>query len=266
MSCVSVYRSFESAPFLYGLEHGRPGANLTYHVHPRAQGSMLFADQEYDAALVSPLTYARDASEMSIVPAVGISTIDATNSIRLVFKKGLHHISHISIPEHRELEWILTAIVLSEKYDMRPAVSEFRGDWTETFEGCADAVLLVGDDALSHHASFDSSIDLIDEWIDMTGLPFVHAIWAMWNTRSSASLVEELQNAAVSGVKQLDEIAQHESQRLSLPLDVIRQQYSCVDYSLDEEKVHALSGFFRMAFYHGHWRDIPDINVWQPSS
>lgn len=260
---ISIYRSFESAPLLYGFEHEQSETNLQLFIQTLERSGYFLAEQELEAALVSPLVYAHDASELCILPSCSITSIDATNIVKLVFKKGLHHLTTISVPKYFEIERILTSIVLSEKYDMHPACVERTSTASDAYETNVDAVLLVGDEALTDLPSVDSSLDIVEEWIDLTELPFVHAVWAMWNTRASQSIVQDIQTATLFGVQHLNEVTEMESKRLSIPIEILRKKYSQFDYSFDEEKIDALTGFFRMAFYHGLWRDVPDINVWK---
>lgn len=222
----------------------------------------MFSEQEFDAALVSPFVYAKDASDISIVPSCSISSIDATGIIRLVFKKNLHHFNRIAVPKHHELERALTQIVLAEKYDMKPTFVESLEISDESIPSEFDAMLLIGDDAQTRFSAFDTALDIVDEWIDLTELPFVHALWVMWNSRSSERLVNHIQSATRHGTQNLDEVAAIEAVRLFKPVELVRSSYLKYDFSLDEEKLDALSGFFRMAFFHGLRRDVPEINVW----
>ena len=236
--------------------------SLQLHAHTRQRGADLFSELEYDAALVSPLVYAKDAGELSLVPGVSITSHAANNSIRLVFKEHLHHISRIALPMHVGLEKILTSIVLAEKYDMKPEFIEYRGEWHDDLFNDVDAALFTGDEAFRSITASNAFLDLIEEWKDLTDLPFVHAVCAMWNTRATPPLVQTIQDVSAWAQNNLDEVNRKECARLNISPHEIASFYETLLFTFDEISLDALNEFFRYAFFHGQGRDVPDIHLW----
>ncbi len=262
MPRISLYHAIESAPLAAAFR--RPeDPEIELSTEPQDRGEFLFAEQECDAALVSPLVYGKDAGEMLIVPGCSIASLEGTNCVRLVFRKGLHRIAAVSVPANRPLERMLMQILLAEKYDMRPALVERRLPAGESFTADVDALLLAGDEAATEFREVAESMDVVDEWIDLTELPFVHALWAMWGSRADRRIVESIRRATRHAADRLAETAESESARLGIPAAEIADRYARFSYTLDEEILDGLNGFYRMAFFHGFREDVPDLNFWE---
>ena len=103
MPRISLYHSIESAPLAAGFQQTENG-DISLSTDPQDRGEFLFADQEFDGALVSPLVYGKDAGDMCLVPACAVTSTEGTNLVRLVFRAGLRSLSAISVPRHHALE------------------------------------------------------------------------------------------------------------------------------------------------------------------
>jgi predicted solute-binding protein len=134
----------------------------------------------------------------------------------------------------------LTSIVLSEKFSIKPKLIPFIGDITNAFQK-VDALLVVGDETIKLKEN-KNKIDLVDEWNDITELPFVHGIWVAREN----NLNEEERETLISAGN-------------DIVMKNVPDNYKNVSYQLDEFAVEALTEFFRMAYYHGILKDIPDV-------
>lgn len=262
MRSVALYHALESAPFTEGFERRAQPSELQHTFVDRFRAAFLLHEQECDAALVSPIVYAADADEMSIVPTATVASRDASGLIRLVFREHLHHFTRISVPAQYELEQSLLRIVMAERYDMHPELVEYKQTPDSIPEQC-DAMLLVGDDAI--RSCETHVIDLVDEWCDLTELPFVHAVWAGWNSRLTGETIDGIHTALLDGMQQADALLQKEAGRLAIDVERVRTAYSSLDFTLDDELEQAISAFFQMSFYYGMRRNVPDVNRWQSS-
>jgi chorismate dehydratase len=137
--------------------------------------------------------------------------------------------------------------VLKEKYDIAPQLVPVNAS-LEIALGKADAALLVGDASVAWQGRINK-IDLVDEWMDLTGLPFVHGIWA---AREDALSAGEIDMIVESGRKGSSSIGREYDGDRQLYLQDFR-------YELDDEIIQGLTEFFRMAYYHGILKDIPEI-------
>lgn len=218
-------------------------------------------ENECDAALVSPVAYALGEGEVSLVGDAVVSSVGGTREAMLVFRGGLGRIASLAIPAAGTLDAMLAQIVLREKYDMQPVVSVVPASWRDALT-THEAVLVTGEEAAA--LAVDSpSIDLGDEWYDMTQLPLVRAVVAGWNHRLAAPFADAVRRAAAEADRAALAALQVASDgRFSADeLHLIPPHRRFV---LDDDAREALDSFFRLAFFHGLHRDIPTFHVWAP--
>ena len=123
----------------------------------------------------------------------------------------------------------------------------------------ADAAILIGDPALmaleERANRFERTAeelvyhDLAEEWMSLTGLPFVSAVWGI---ASSSPLGESIGKDFVlsrdHGLQNIDALVKQWSRQLPLSEGTIRTYLTTnIHYVLDEECIDAMRGFFRMA-------------------
>jgi predicted solute-binding protein len=89
----------------------------------------------------------------------------------------------------------------------------------------ADAALIIGDPALRIDiASLPWHVyDLGAEWVEMTGLPMVFAVWAGRKGTVTPELVAAFQDSCRYGLAHLEEIVAAESDARGFAPDVVRE-------------------------------------------
>jgi predicted solute-binding protein len=89
----------------------------------------------------------------------------------------------------------------------------------------ADAALIIGDPALRIEPSRlpYHVYDLGKEWVEMTGLPFVFAVWAGRKSVITPEVVEAFQKSCQYGRARIEEIVAAESGRREIAPDLVRE-------------------------------------------
>jgi len=192
-----------------------------------------------DGAFLSPIDYARDYSKYRILPSVGAVSQGESGSILLFFKERVRKISTLAVDPNYTSEIVLAHILLAEKYGTAPKILPTR-TYHDGIRSQADAVLLVGDAALEMRDK-TNKLDLVDEWEDVTDLPYVHGIWVLREDSFTRAEADALTLCAQMGAGK------------------VNQGHAEFRYDLDESAVSGLSEFFRMSYYHGILKDLPDI-------
>jgi chorismate dehydratase len=123
---------------------------------------------------------------------------------------------------------MLSRIILAEKYGLAgksaPSLISRRADLA-TMLGEADAALLIGDAALRidpEKLPFET-LDLGGEWVSMTGLPMVFAVWAGRKELLLPNFTAAFNNSCRYGLAHLDEIVRSESITRGFPEPVVRE-------------------------------------------
>ena len=123
----------------------------------------------------------------------------------------------------------------------------------------ADAAIIIGDPALlaleermnREERTGEKLVyhDLAAEWRVLTGLPFVSAVWGA--TVSNAELdrvAEDLIGSRDHGLAHIDSLVDEWTNRIPVPSDTIRAYLTTnIHYTLDDECIEGIRGFFRMA-------------------
>lgn len=124
----------------------------------------------------------------------------------------------------------------------------------------ADAAILIGDPALmaleERANRFERTgeeliyHDLAEEWRNLTGLPFVSAVWGAtaWGSPLDECLVSDFIRSRDHGLENIDALVNHWSRQLPISEQTIRSYLTQnIHYILDEECIEGMRGFFRMA-------------------
>ncbi len=219
------------------------------------QISKMLREEELDAAFLSPITFARDHEIYSIVPDICIASEGISNVVGLYFKEGLNEIKTIATDLLNVSEMVLATLVLKEKYSSTPTFVPSIKNLDQMLIK-ADAALIVGDYNLQL-LDYKNKLDLVDEWSDLTELPFVHGIWLSEKEKLSQNDINILKIAANYGSTHLSEIAsQYPLQNKDQLVDFL----SAFSYKLDEKSKNGLTEFIRFAYYHNIIDDLPDLD------
>jgi predicted solute-binding protein len=190
------------------------------------------------AALLSPIDYARDYSMYRVVPRRGISSRGRSGALSLRFASGLRSIRSIAVNPAFTSEIVLCRLVLAERFDLHPTFIPIPKRLS-TLHRSTDATLLV---ATSDRLPTDEGLDLVEEWEDITGLPFLHTMWVSRESELSGDDIDHLINV----------VAESDDRTAG-------DDFSLYSDTLGEEQGNALAEFLRMAYYYGVLSDIADI-------
>ena len=192
-------------------------------------------------AFLSPIDYARNASEYLIVPGSAVSSQGGNESIVLHFRPGVKTVRTLAVQPVSASDIILARIILTERFDIEPQIVPVPGSLRDMLAK-ADAALLAGGAAAATAGTSTQALDLVEEWIAATDLPYVHGFWCAreksLHPRAWAAL------AALGGVTSPEETPGGEPR---------------FAYDFPETVQEGVSEFLRYAYYHGILPDVPDL-------
>ncbi len=123
----------------------------------------------------------------------------------------------------------------------------------------ADAAIVIGDPALlaleERANRFERTgeelvyHDLAEEWRNLTGLPFVSAVWgAVCGEPLEERIVQDFIRSRDHGLQNIDALVEEWARKLPLQEETIRAYLTTnIHYILDEECIVGMREFFRMA-------------------
>jgi chorismate dehydratase len=212
------------------------------------------------SALIGTLDYAKGKGSWKLFPDICVAAKGSFKTINLFFNKEIRDLSSVTVDLNDPTAVALLKIIMQEKYEISPELIELNGNLDEQLRK-ADAALLSGNKAFEIQQSNKIFIDLGEEWYDLTGLPFVYALWAVHEMESDRLMFEKIKSMMDDNIKNIDQtldlVFTNKNKKDKIFSEFIKNR---VIYHLGLEEREAVSEFFRYAFFFGLIEHIPELH------
>jgi len=221
--CAVSY--LNTVPLVWGLQHSPdPELRETFDLRfalPSACADQL-ANGQADIGIVPVIEMARQGRDY--FPGTGIACRGPVRSILLVSKVPYREIRTLATDSGSRTSAMLAQVILAEKFGVRPQVFSHPAHLEEMLAK-ADAALLIGDAALRIDPASLSyeTLDLGAEWVAMTGLPMVFAVWAGRKQAIHEPYGRIFLESCRYGLAHMDDIVAAEAPGRQFPADVVRR-------------------------------------------
>jgi len=216
-------------------------------------------DGELDAALVS-VGGILPHPELRILPGMGIISRGPVRSIQLYCRKPLREVRRVALDASSRSAVALTRVLFAECWRLSPEFVTLPPDLPRMLEE-ADAALLIGNPALHANEELASGgwaglgvqgLDLGGVWQELTGLPFVYAVWAARPGRDLERLSRVLHHAKEWGTRRRELLAARGAEELGLPYRVTLDYLTeAIHYDLGPAERAGMERFCELAVRHG---------------
>jgi len=186
---------------------------------------------------------------LEIVPDVGIACRGPVRSILLISKVEPSRIATLAVDSSSRTSVMLTRIVLDRVYGVRPDMLTLPPD-LDSMLALADAALIIGDPALH----LDPArlpyrvLDLGAEWMTLTGLPMVFAVWtgaALFMTEGNRRIFVD---SCRYGLERIDEIVARAPEAHRVPATLAREYLTRhIVFELNDTDRRGLAQFLEWA-------------------
>jgi chorismate dehydratase len=162
--------------------------------------------------------------DLEILPGTGIACHGAVRSILLISSRPAAQIRTLAADSSSRTSVELVRVILQRRYGAEPESIPHAPD-LEAMLRIADAALIIGDPALRIEPALlpYHVYDLGAEWVEMTGLPMVFAVWAGRKGAVTPAVVEAFRDSCRYGRERLDEIVAAESARREFQPALVRE-------------------------------------------
>lgn len=232
-------------PLVRGLDRHPDRFTIRFDVPSRC--AALLEEGSTDVGLIPSVAYL--GRELVAVPGVGIASAGEVLSVAVFATRPLGEVRRVALDTSSRTSAALFRILCARRWGIAPEVVPHPPD-LEAMLASADAALLIGDPALwtDHAARGVLKVDLGAEWVALTGLPFVWAVWAGRRAAVTDEVIAALQQARDEGVAHIDEIAREYSRGRD---DVERRAAAYlrqhIEYYLDTRHEEGLRRFHALA-------------------
>lgn len=227
-----------------------------------ADSAWKLLEGEIDLALVSPLVFAQREGDLTLLDGACVAATGATGEIILQFRQGLREISTVGFYGDTGLDTMLAEIVLKEKYRMHPRFFPMTREPAEAL-AAVDALLYPAGAAMQSAEGF-ATLDMVDEWFDLTQLPFVREVFVAWEARVDTALDEAVRSAGSGADAEILRMLDEEMRGRGSSEDATASLPAHYRYRFTPDAQEGLQSFFQMAFFHGLRGDIPNFTFWSP--
>jgi chorismate dehydratase len=240
-------------PVYYGLDHGLKPGWLEMECHPPADLNRMISQGRLDISPVSSVAYAHHQDEWLILPDLSISCLGKVMSVLLVSHYPIKQLSGKTIIMTRESA--TSTELLRLLCTMKKVSPIFTSGTVKTAAELPEetaAALVIGDSALNGQweSRFEHIVDLGQMWHQLTGLPFVFALWVVRRKvaeqypKNVAAVVDLLQQSRRMGQHYIEQVARNASATLGLDMEQCREYYKILQYVLDKPRQQGLQTFF----------------------
>ena len=243
---LGAFNHLVGQPLVHGLD--RQPERFSIQLDVPSKCATWLHEKAIDVGLIPSIEYLQ-SPKYRIVPGVAISSDGVSASATVFSPRPVAAIRSVAIDSGSRSSAALLRILCAQWFDIEPKLLALPPDLPTMLKRC-DAALLIGDAALftDHDALGLERTDLGAEWTVMTGLPFVHAVWAGRSGSLSADDVRALTEARDAGRAHGDDIARawvgDDEEKAQRGSDYLRQN---VSFELGERERAGLLKFLEMA-------------------
>jgi chorismate dehydratase len=283
---VSTISFLNPAPLLFNFEHEPASTSLRAHydVHYTSP-SICAAELNSGAADLGLIPIAALTPSLAIVPGCTIASLDEVRSILLLVKNPGHlpiadalaRVRSVAADTASRSSVAYARILFEHFHQSHPAFLHQPANLLSMLAS-SDAALLIGDPALlarEHRNQIDAAIgipllwlDLAHLWRELTGLPWVAAVWAIRPESlaptglSPQQLIDDLTASRDAGLAHTEQLVTEWAPRLGLSPDTVRTYLTHnIHYTLDPDCLRAIELFRTLAASIGILPLLPTLNL-----
>ncbi|HZS15197.1 MAG TPA: menaquinone biosynthesis protein [Candidatus Dormibacteraeota bacterium] len=213
-----------------------------------------------DCAPVSAIEVARHAGAYAVLPGLSISSVGAVGSSMVISKLPPEQLSgrSVALTTHSAASLAFFHILCARLWHVTPRTVDAAPDLDAMLRD-HDAAVLIGNPALRavHQAEQRGDLHVIDlgaAWQELTGLPAVFALWALWRDWAADQpdavqvLREDLDRGRQWGLHPDNRAAlvQRGVEDTQLPAEDIAAYFAKQDYRLGDEHVRSVLRYFAL--------------------
>lgn len=207
----------------------------------------LLRKNELDAALVS-VVEVLFTGDYDILDGVAIASLGEVKSVILAHRRPLAEVKEVYCDTASLTSVQLMRVLLAEQ-GLRPELKPLA---SYDFSNLPDFTLLIGDRALDLNLGPHEGLEIFDlgaAWYELTGLPFVYAVWALRRGLDTEPLRRQLHDAHEFGQETLDHIIRTRTEYT----EDFRKDYLGwhIHYHLGTDEKRGIARFIELLQKHG---------------
>jgi len=242
---ITAVSYLNTIPFVYGLQHTDIKNNISLSLDYPAECARKVISGECDFGLV-PVAAIPSIPLYNIVSDFCIGAVGPVRTVVLMSNSPIETIERIYLDYQSRTSVVLVKVLSHNLWNINPEWTPFSPEHSYKDIDPYDGLVIIGDKVFEHESHFKYKYDLAEEWIRLTGLPFVFAAWTA-NKEIDRSFIESFNSALSKGVENIKE-----SIDLYPPINLskIEAEYylrNNISFVFDKEKREGLKLFWSLA-------------------
>jgi chorismate dehydratase len=219
---VSAVSFLNTTPLVWGMLHGPQQGLFDIDFRVPSGCADQLASGDADIGIVPSFELTRQ--DLEIIPGTGIACHGAVRTILLISKCPANEIRTLAADTSSRTSVELARVILEHRFGATPATTRHAPD-VDAMLRTADAALIIGDPALHIDpiALPWHVYDLGAEWLELTGLPMVFAVWAGRKGVVTPEMAGIFSASYCYGRAHMDEIVASESAARGFKPGVVRE-------------------------------------------
>jgi chorismate dehydratase len=241
-----VVSYLNTAPLVWGMVHGEQQGLFDLSFAIPAECADRLESGLADIGIVPAVELNRQ--KLEIIRGAGIACHGPVRSIFLISKVPFREIRKLATDSTSRTSVALSRIVLARKFGVEPEVRSL-APHLPSMLAVADAALIIGDAALAIDPT-DLPFEVLDlgaEWVKMTGLPMVFAVWAERSGLATQDPTPFLESMRF-GRAHVDDIARSEHAKIGVSEELARSYLqNNIVFELGDREYAGLATFLEYA-------------------
>lgn len=247
VGCVSY---LNAKPLIAGLDD-EPGIQVRTDVPARLLADL--ESGEVDIALCPTFDFFSSELDLALVPVGAIGCEGPTLTVRLYSQVPVDQITTLHADTDSHTSVALAQVLLAKLFNVRPEMIDYDAR-ERTAEGRIDespqAMLLIGDKVVTGSplaVQYPYQMDLGEGWHELTGLPFVFAIWMTRQGTDLGDLPTRLSARLDANLPERLLIAERYAKQHGWPSDLAEHYLiDVLRYRVDRLELEAIARFGRL--------------------
>jgi chorismate dehydratase len=259
---VGIVNFLNSKPLAWGFLKGHHADLFAPSYHPPALVARLLAQGNLDIGLIPSIEVQR-IPNLRVLPDMCVAAHHEVRSVLMVSRVPVPEVRRVALDTNSRTSATLIRILLRERWGLDPEYLHERPD-PERMLAEADAALVIGDPALRVDRERYLITDLAAEWKELTGLPFVFAVWAVRPEVEIPDLPFYFKSSLRYGLSSLDTLVREAAAEMGLDTSEVRAYLEKnLSFFLRDEEIEGLEEFYRRAYQHGMILEPRPIEFWK---
>ncbi|MFL6236611.1 MAG: menaquinone biosynthetic enzyme MqnA/MqnD family protein [Thermoanaerobaculia bacterium] len=260
---VGIVNFLNSKPLAWGFLKGHHADLFAPSYHPPALVARLLAQGNLDIGLIPSIEVQR-IPNLRVLPDMCVAAHHEVRSVLMVSRVPVPEIRRVALDTNSRTSATLIRILLRERWGLDPEYIHERPD-PERMLAEADAALVIGDPALRVDRERYLITDLAAEWKELTGLPFVFAVWAVRPEVEIPDLPFYFKSSLRYGLSSMDTLVREAAAEMGLDTSEVRAylEENLSFFLSKEEMTETLDELYRRAYKHGMILEPRPIEFWK---